>query len=54
MNVPFESFRDSKILGILYLQENPDFQQIIIQARNNIFCVDFLHLLTLNEIFQNN
>ena len=39
MNVPFVSseFRDLKVLCVLYLQANPDFQKIITQARSYIF-----------------
>ena len=55
MNVPFMKFqyRDLKVLRILYLQANPDFQKITTQARNSIFC-RFLHLLHLNKLFRNN
>ena len=56
MNVPFVKFqyRDLKVLRILYLQANPDFQKITTQARNNIFSCGFLHLLHLNKLFRNN
>ena len=42
MNVPFVSFqvRDLKVLCVLYLQANPDFQKIITRARKNIFHAD--------------
>ena len=56
MNVPFVKFqyRDLKVLRILYLQANPDFQKITTQARNNIFSCLFLHLLHHNELFKIN
>ena len=43
MNVPFVIFqnRDLKVLHVLYLQTNPDFQNIITQVRKNIFHAEF-------------
>ena len=43
INVPFVSFhyQDLKVLHVLYLQANPDFQKIITQARNSILHPDF-------------
>ena len=55
MNVPFVTFqcRDLKVFRVVYLQANRDFQIFITQARKNIFSCGFLHLVHLNEIFQN-
>ena len=55
MNVPFVTFqyRDLKVVRVVYLQANRDFQKIITQARKNIFSCGFLHLVHLNEIYQN-
>ena len=55
MNVPFMIFqcRYLKIFRVVYLDANRDVQKIITQARKNIFPCGFLHLVHLNEIFQN-
>ena len=44
---------DLKVFLEVYLQANHDFQKIITQTRKNIFSRGFLHLVRLNEIFQN-
>ena len=44
--------RNLKVLRVLYLQANPDFQKIITQARNNIFHADFCISTTSLEITQ--
>ena len=43
MNIPFVKFQycDLKVLRIVYLQANPDFQNVKTQARNNIFSCGF-------------
>ena len=55
MNVPFVTFqcRNLKAFRKVYVHANRDFQKIITQARKNIFSCGFLHLVHLNEIFQN-
>ena len=53
MDVPFVNFQysDLKVLLVLYLLANPDFQKIITLDMNNIFSFEFLHL---NELVKNN
>ena len=52
LSVGFQ-YHDLKVLRVLYLQANPDFQEFIAQAQatNNIFSCGFLHHLHLNKIF---
>ena len=54
MNVAFVTVLQFKHLkGLAYLQANYDFQKIITQAWKNIFSCGLLHLVHLNEIFEN-
>ena len=55
MNVPFVTFQclDLKVFRVVYLQAKRDFQKMITQARKNIFPCGFLHIVHLNEIYQN-
>ena len=52
MNVPFVSFqyRDLKVLRVLYLQANPDFQKIITQARSDFFIRIFVSFTSQRDL----
>ena len=54
MNVPFVGVQycDLKVLRVLYLQANPDFQKFITLASNNIFHILYISTRSLKIIKQ--